>query len=90
MVVPKNEIEWIVTSGGVLKVSWLKKIADYKENDKVSLVYNITAQNESHAVQGTAKEVSVPALRFGETYEIVLVDQATKTQSKPIIVQARK
>ncbi len=87
---PKNDIEWIVTSKGVLKLSWLKKIADYQENDKVHLVYNLTSRNESHSVSGTAKEVSVPALRFGETYQVVLIDQANKTQSEPITIQACK
>ena len=34
---PKNDIEWLITPEGQLKMSWLKKIADYKEDDRVRL-----------------------------------------------------
>ena len=70
--VPSNDVEWIVTPSGSLKLSWLKKIAEYKEYDKVSLSYKSKETNVTTTVEGTAKEVKVLSLRFGDEYLVTL------------------
>ena len=70
--VPSNDVEWIVTPIGSLKLSWLKKIAEYKEYDEVILTYKSRTTNETMEVEGTAKEVKVSSLRFGDEYEVTL------------------
>lgn len=76
---PKEDVQWIVTSAGSLKLSWLKKISEYKEYDQVQLTY--TTDNQTKSVNGTAKEVKVNSLRFGEKYTATLKDLATGTQT---------
>jgi hypothetical protein len=88
--VPKNDIEWIVTSNGILKTSWLKKIADYKENDKVQMQYGLNGSNETLKMDGTATETIVDELKFGETYQITLIDKVTGVQSESFLIQACK
>lgn len=74
---PQNDVEWIVTSSGSLKLSWLKKIAEYRENEQVKLTYKALNSNKSLSVEGTSKEVKVTNLKFGEDYKVTLEDVAT-------------
>ena len=74
---PKNDIEWMISSSGVLTISWLKKIADYKENEEVKLELNLVGHNDTQMVKGTAKGVTVKSLRFGASYEAKLIDSVT-------------
>ena len=70
-----------MTPTGNLKISWLKKIAEYKEFDKVQLIYQPTADFGSNsslvAVNGTAKQVMVDSLIFGQDYSATLRDLTT-------------
>ena len=34
---PENDIEWIVTGDGQFRMSWLKKVAAYDEDARVTL-----------------------------------------------------
>ena len=34
---PENDIEWIVTEDGQFRMSWLKKVAAYDEDARVTL-----------------------------------------------------
>ena len=70
--VPSNDVEWIVTPSGSLKLSWLKKIAEYKETEKVSISYTSKETNNTFIVDGTAKEVKVLSLRFGDEYVVTI------------------
>ena len=69
---PSNDVEWIVTPSGSLKLSWLKKIAEYKETEKVSISYTSKETNNTFIVDGTAKEVKVLSLRFGDEYVVTI------------------
>ena len=69
---PSNDVEWIVTPSGSLKLSWLKKIAEYKETEKVSISYTSKETNNTFIVEGTAKEVKVLSLRFGDEYVVTI------------------
>ena len=69
---PSNDVEWIVTPSGSLKLSWLKKIAEYKETEKVSISYTSKETNNTFIVEGTAKEVKVLSLRFGDEYLVTI------------------
>ena len=71
-IVPSNDVEWIVTPSGSLKLSWLKKIAEYKETEKVSISYTSKETNNTFIVDGTAKEVKVLSLRFGDEYVVTI------------------
>ena len=71
-IVPSNDVEWIVTPSGSLKLSWLKKIAEYKETEKVSISYTSKETNNTFVVEGTAKEVKVLSLRFGDEYVVTI------------------
>ena len=71
-IVPSNDVEWIVTPSGSLKLSWLKKIAEYKETEKVSISYTSKETNNTFIVDGTAKEVNVLSLRFGDEYLVTI------------------
>ena len=71
-IVPSNDVEWIVTPSGSLKLSWLKKIAEYKETEKVSISYTSKETNNTFIVEGTAKEVKVLSLRFGDEYSVTI------------------
>ena len=71
-IVPSNDVEWIVTPSGSLKLSWLKKIAEYKETEKVSISYTSKETNNTFIVEGTAKEVKVLSLRFGDEYLVTI------------------
>ena len=75
---PKNDIQWMITSSGVLKLSWLKKIANYKEYEKVKLELtpknSESGSNETQIINGTAQEINVKSLKFGEIYKAKLVD----------------
>lgn len=88
--VPKNDVEWMVTSSGILRLSWLAKIADYKEDQKVMLVYKQKDTNASREIQGTAKEVKVDSLVFGETYEVTLIDLDTNQEEETFTFVACK
>ena len=70
---PKNDLEWIITSSGILKVSWLKKIADYMENEKVKLELTLDGTNDTQIVKGTAQEIIVKSLRFGANYNAKII-----------------
>ena len=81
---PKNDIQWMITSSGVLKLSWLKKIANYKEYEKVQLELTPInsgpgSSNDTQIINGTAQEINVKSLKFGEIYKARLVDS---TQDK--------
>ena len=78
---PHTDVEWVVQNPGILMVSWLKKIADYKERDKVRLIYHVVGSNETLKVNGSAKQLKVPALKFGENYSVTLEDLSGLEQS---------
>ena len=73
---PNRDVEWVVTHQGILMVSWLKKIADYKERDKVRLIYHLVGSNQTLKVNGSAKQVKVAALKFGENYNVTIEDMS--------------
>ena len=37
LAVPNTDVEWVITPSGELTVSWLKKIAIFQEDNKVTL-----------------------------------------------------
>ena len=97
--VPKNDVEWVITENGTLKMSWLKKIANYQESNPVQMTYyvvsgvskntdNVTG-NVSH-VTGSAKETSLSSLRFGEIYYVSLVDKTSNESVGPFVIESCK
>ena len=78
---PENEVDWMVTPSGTLKISWLKKIAEYKDNDQVNLIFKAKNANETIKVEGIAKEVKVDSLRFADDYDVVLQDKLSGVEN---------
>ena len=93
----------MITGNGTLKMSWLKKIANYQESDPVQMNYylisgennntdNVTG-NGSHVINhvtGSAKETSLPSLRFGEFYYVSLVDKISNETVGPFVIESCK
>lgn len=92
--VPENDIEWIVTPDGQLKMSWLKKIANYEESDAVTLTIKLV-ESENNSVEaveesfrGTALEVKAPRLELGALYDVFVTDDDTGDKFGPFHVEA--
>ena len=45
--VPKNDVDYVITEDGTLKMSWLKKIANYEETTSVEMTFNISGFNQT-------------------------------------------
>ncbi len=88
--VPKNDVEWVITPSGKLTVSWLKKIAEYQEEHRVTLTVAKADSNETREVEGRALGVSTGGLELGQGYELVLVDQETGESHGPLNIEACK
>ena len=93
----------MITGNGTLKMSWLKKIANYQESDPVQMnYYLISSENNntdpvigngshmSNHVTGSAKETSLPSLRFGEVYHVSLVDKMSNETVGPFFIESCK
>ena len=88
---PKNDVEWVITPSGQLKISWLKKIAKYEEGNKVMLSLTDLSQNNSvKNVTGTAKEVTTGNLQIGAEYLLHLEDLIDGDRFGPIRIEACK
>jgi hypothetical protein len=87
---PKNDIEWLITPEGVLKVSWQKKIANYQEKDKVTLELSDNQMNETVKFEGTAAEVKVDQLKLGNSYSLSIIDDSTSQSFGPLNILACK
>ena len=85
---PKTDVEWSITPNGHLKVSWLKKIATYQEQEPVELTILDLESGSVRNFGGVAEEVGVPSLRLGAKYEVVLVEIASGEEYGPIIIEA--
>ena len=79
-----------MTSNGTLKVSWLKKIANFEDSKPVELIFENYGRNESGRVNGTAMETALRSLRFGEIYRIRLLDPITNETAGPLEIEACK
>lgn len=89
-IVPKNDIEWLITPDGILKLAWQKKIANYQETDPVVLEITDEDINATEVYQGTAELVQVDHLRLGNFYTLLVIDQASNQKFGPILVSACK
>ncbi len=89
-----------MTADGQLKMSWLKKIANYEESAEVTMTLkklsdvveksnNTTEANEKR-FSGTALEVKAPQLELGATYDVYVSDDATGETFGPFHVEACK
>ena len=87
---PKNDVEWVITPSGTLKLSWLKKIAEYKGNDRVTLIYKGKSTNKTTEVEGIAKEIKVQALKFADEYEVILQDKMSGEENYTFFFTACK
>jgi len=47
ILVPKNDVDYVITEDGTLKMSWLKKIANYEEATSVEMTFKISGFNET-------------------------------------------
>ena len=88
---PENDIEWIVTEDGQFRMSWLKKVAAYDEDARVTLwleklLPNGSVAEEHHA--GTALEATAPKLELGATYDVYVTDDDTGERYGPFHVEA--
>ena len=79
-----------MTSNGTLKVSWLRKIANFQDSEPVELFFENSGRNESGKVNGTAMETALKSLQFGEVYRIRLHDPRTNETAGPIEIEACK
>ena len=64
-----------MTPNGQLVVSWLKKISEYKEDERVTLTISDRSNNETREIEGRAIEVRAPSLKLGNIYEMALKSQ---------------
>ena len=55
---PESDVEWRVTPDGKFTLSWLKKIADFKEDNEVSVVITDEDTGNSREFTGTAPRSS--------------------------------
>ena len=89
--VPKNDVEWVITPRGQLKISWLKKVANYDEDNKVLLTLSDLSRNNSvRNVTGTANEVSGGGLQIGGNYSLELEDLSAGDKFGPVHFEACK
>ena len=85
--VPKTDVEWSISPDGHLKISWLRKIASYQEEEPVDLTIMDLESGSVRNFLGTAQEVGVPSLKLGAKYEVVLVETASGEEYGPIIIE---
>lgn len=89
-------MDWIVTPEGALKVSWLKKIAEFQEKNSVLMTLTDESGNEINAsktaveIRGTADELRIGGLRFGAKYSVHLKDLDQIDDFGPFVIQACK
>ena len=72
---PKTDVAWLVTPSGQLIVSWLQKISEYRDDQPVTLTLREKTTNRTIEVTGRAKEVTVPSLKLGNEYEMLLREE---------------
>eukprot|EP00095_Tigriopus_kingsejongensis_P002761 maker-scaffold1543_size36305-snap-gene-0.6 protein:Tk02761 transcript:maker-scaffold1543_size36305-snap-gene-0.6-mRNA-1 annotation:"predicted protein" len=85
---PKSEVDWIITPQGHLIVSWLKKIAEFKEHDPVLLEISSQEDNTTSNYNGTGERVEVMSLHFGGHYQLMLKASAHNETYGPFHIQA--
>ena len=83
-------MDFVVTSNGTLKMSWLKKIANYEDSNPVQLIFEGVERNETGEATGTAMETVLRSLRFGERYRVRLQDRKTNETVGSIEIEACK
>ena len=86
--VPESDVEWRVTPDGKFTLSWLKKIADFKEDNEVSVVITDEDTGNSREFTGTASEVIVPSLKLGSSYKVEVKDTKVGDEIDPFEFEA--
>jgi len=71
---PARDVSWLVTLDGRLKVSWLRRVAHFAENNRVELSWQGAGVEERGSVEGTVTRTEVPHLTLGKRYSATLVD----------------
>ena len=73
-----------------MKISWLKKIADFEDSKSVQMEFRNPERNETEIVNGTAMETALRSMRFGEVYRIILKDKVSNETVGPFDIEACK
>ncbi len=73
-----------------MKISWLKKIADFEDSKSVQMEFRNPERNETGIVNGTAMETALRSMRFGEVYRIILKDKVSNETVGPFDIEACK
>ncbi len=71
-----------------MKISWLKKIADFEDSKSVEMEFRNPERNETGFVNGTAMETALRSMRFGEVYRIMLKDKISNETVGPFDIEA--
>jgi len=85
--VPDKDVEWSISPEGKFTISWLTKIADFAENNDVSVTIS-DGGNSSRTLAGTAGQTTVGGLELGEEYEVFITDEIDGQRVGPIVLEA--
>ena len=69
-------------------MSWVKKIAEYEEDNEVVGILTNLNTNETDTFKGNAVVSTVENLEFGGSYEILLTDITKNESFGPIYFEA--